>query len=126
MTKKKKILIAEDELAAAETMREYFVLHGYDCDIVSEGNRVSSGITPDTVALVLDINLADGKTGLKFLPEIKKRHPNLKTLVITGDRIPENRLKSLQLGADFFFSKPVDLTLLLAYLKKPLSQKGVA
>lgn len=126
MTNEKKILIAEDEIAAAETLCEYLNFHGYNCDIESDGSRVTKKITDDTDAIILDINLAAGPTGLQLLPEIKKSHPTIKTLIITGDNIPENRLKSLQLGADYFFSKPINLPLLLTHLKDSTHKPKVA
>jgi DNA-binding response OmpR family regulator len=123
MKNEKKILIAEDDIAAADTLKEYLQFHGFSCDVETSGMEVPKKITPDTGIVILDINLADGPTGLQLLSDIKKSNPDIQTLIVTGDSIPENRLQSLRLGADFFFAKPIDLSLLLAHLDKSMKTR---
>jgi DNA-binding response OmpR family regulator len=126
MEKTRRILIAEDDYASADTMREYLQMHGFDCDVESRGGEVAKKITPDTKIVILDINLAEGPTGLQLLADIKQANPEIKAMIITGDSIPENRLKSLRLGADYFFAKPIDLKLLLAHLKNSIDKRELA
>ncbi len=112
-----KILIAEDDRMAAETLEEYLESHGFDCTVESDGDGVRKNCPSDYNAVILDINLHGGPSGLELLPEIKRDNPDILAMVITGESISEARVKSFRLGADFFFPKPLNLSLLLAQLE---------
>jgi len=118
------VLIAEDDVASAKILCEYLQFHGFDCVMENESKKVTGRINHETDAVILDINLDSGPSGLELLPEIKRANPDITALVITGDRISENRAKSLELGADFFFPKPLNIRLLVAQLQRSAELKG--
>lgn len=70
----------------------------------------------DIGVVLLDINMP-GMSGLDLLPEIKLRWPSLSVFMVTAYGDSDTRRQAIGLGADDFFSKPVDF----AMLKKRVS-----
>ena len=70
-------------------------------------------LLPDLV--ILDISLRNG-AGIGMLENIKKRHPGIKVMILTGctDEFYFNRCK--RAGADYFFDKAFQLTRIRATL----------
>jgi DNA-binding NtrC family response regulator len=66
---------------------------------------------PDVRIVLLDINMP-GMSGLDLLPEIKRRWPWLVVFMVTAYGDAATQRKAQYLGADDFFSKPVDFTTL--------------
>lgn len=70
-------------------------------------------LLPDLV--ILDISLRNG-AGIDMLQNIKKRHPGIEVMILTGctDEFYFNRCK--RAGADYFFDKAFQLTRVRAAL----------
>jgi CheY-like chemotaxis protein len=56
----------------------------------------------DVVILDLTLPIMDG---LQFLPLLKRQHPELPVIVLTGAATPENRAHCMENGASLFFDK---------------------
>ncbi|MEW6068762.1 MAG: response regulator [Nitrospirota bacterium] len=69
-------------------------------------------------AVIVDIRLSgtSGEEGLDILRYIKKYKPDKKVIVITGYGDQEIRQKAYDLGADFYYEKPVSAEVLLKSL----------
>ncbi|WP_435627262.1 response regulator [Candidatus Ferrigenium straubiae] len=80
---------------------------------VAEAIERIGTLLPDFV--ILDISLRNG-TGISMLECIKKRHPGIKVVVLTGctDEFYSDRCK--RAGADYFFDKAFQLTRVRAAL----------
>lgn len=70
-------------------------------------------LLPDLV--ILDISLSNG-AGIGMLESLKKRHPGIKTMILTGctDEFYLDRCK--RAGADYFFDRAFQLTRVRAAL----------
>jgi FixJ family two-component response regulator len=62
--------------------------------------------------LVLDLQMP-GMKGFTLLEELKLRSIRLPVIVVTAFDSPQSRERSMQLGAEAFFRKPVDAQALL-------------
>jgi DNA-binding NtrC family response regulator len=61
---------------------------------------------------LIDIKIGP-KDGLSLLDEIRKRRPDTKAIVITAYPTRDTQLRSQQIGASAYFTKPLDLPALL-------------
>ncbi len=113
-----KILIAEDDFGAAETLREFLELRGMECTIARSGNEALSLFGNDIDVVVLDIHLSDGPDGLTLLQRFKKQKPSLFVVIVTASDVEDNRKKSISMGADAFLAKPLDLDSLDGILRE--------
>ncbi|MFZ0726607.1 MAG: response regulator transcription factor [Desulfobacterales bacterium] len=117
----KRILIVDD----AKPVRERLIslLSEYpDIQIVGEAGNGKEALhalyhqKPDTV--ILDIRLPD-KSGIEVLREIKAANPGISVIMITNYDFDQYRRQSLQLGADHFFNKTLELEEVVDLLNQP-------
>jgi len=74
--------------------------------------------------ILLDLSLPDGN-GLDLITEIRQNYPEVALVVITGTGDVPLAVKAMQLGADNFLTKPVDMSELNIYLGKSVELKGL-
>ena len=112
-----RILLAEDDVMLGDGLRAGLRQLGFQVDWVRDGvaaeRELSSG---DYTAAVLDLGLPL-KDGLDVLQALRARHIATPVLVLTArDAVPD-RIRGLDLGADDYVVKPVDLHELGARLR---------
>lgn len=112
-----RILLAEDDVMLGDGLRAGLRQLGFQVDWVRDGlaaeRELASG---DYTAAVLDLGLPL-KDGLEVLQALRQRHVSTPVLVLTArDAVPD-RIRGLDLGADDYVVKPVDLHELGARLR---------
>ncbi|MDD2923927.1 response regulator [Rhodoferax sp.] len=112
-----RILLAEDDPMLGDGLRAGLRQQGFQVDWVRDGMAAEREITSgDYQAAVLDLGLPH-KDGMDVLQALRSRKVNTPVLVLTArDAIPD-RIKGLDLGADDYVLKPVDLYELGARLR---------
>lgn len=113
------ILVVDDEPIIREMIRAVLEFHGYgvtEADSPTALKTALSGPQPDVVVLDvrLDSTKEDDRSGLDFLPQIKKRWPETEVIVLTGRGSVEMAVEAGRLGAYNFLSKPFQKEKLLA------------
>lgn len=101
------ILIVDDEKNIRLSLGRMFELEGYPCvsaGSVSESLRVLSEQTPDLA--LLDVHLPDGN-GLELLQLLKKKHPRLPVVMMSGQGTIDLALQAIRHGAQDFLEKPL-------------------
>jgi DNA-binding response OmpR family regulator len=113
------ILVVDDEAQIRELLSVYLLKQGFKVSSAGtseETLKVLKQQKPDLV--VLDIGLAD-EDGLKLLADIKKSHPNLRVVMLTGMGFVEDLLQEAhQKGADGYVSKILPLDELLMAIQR--------
>jgi two-component system OmpR family response regulator/two-component system response regulator QseB len=112
-----RILLAEDDVMLGDGLRAGLRQLGFQVDWVRDGlaaeRELASG---DYMAAVLDLGLPL-KDGLDVLRTLRERKIGTPVLVLTArDAVPD-RIRGLDLGADDYVVKPVDLNELGARLR---------
>jgi len=102
-----KILIAEDEHALSEVVKEEFKAEGFDVNVAKNGEEALSmakKIHPD--AMLLDL-IMPKKSGLDVLKEIKEDSAlrDMPVIILSNLADDENIKKGLALGAVDYFVK---------------------
>gem|GEM_PF-1885286 len=106
----RKILILEDDRAASETLTDFLSGFGVECECIKNADDFASVFSPSFDAAIIDINIEGEFDGLHILRQIKSRHSTIYTIVVTAKDIDDNRRRSIAMGADSFFGKPLDLS----------------
>ena len=113
------ILVVDDEAQIRELLSVYLLKQGFKVSSAGtseETLKILKQQKPDLV--VLDIGLAD-EDGLKLLADIKKGHPNLRVVMLTGMGFVEDLLQEAhQKGADGYVSKILPLDELLMAIQR--------
>jgi two-component system response regulator MprA len=116
-----KILIADDEEALRELLREQLSTQGYTIDEAGDGVEAVEKLEKETYDLaILDINMPR-KTGLDVLRYIREHQLPMKVIMLTGRLGFSVGSESMMLGADEYITKPFDLEYLEMSIKKVLA-----
>jgi two-component system, response regulator, stage 0 sporulation protein F len=117
-----RILIVDDHVEVRRVLRAGLETLGQPFEIVD----VPSGEEALVVAaarpvdlLISDLRMA-GMTGLELKEKIQKYSPGLKVFLITGITDPVVRQAALEIGADAFFLKPLDMDTFLQTVEATL------
>jgi len=114
------ILIVDDEAAIRFTLREYFSARNYNVQEAADGRTALEILKAAPVEVViLDLKLPD-ISGLEVLKSIKSLFPGTGVVMITAYGDVETAVQAMQLRADNFALKPVDLSVLEAIVKRVL------
>lgn len=123
---KKRILIVDDDQVILESLKEYFTLKGYDVD-TAENGREAIEISEDNYynLALLDIRLPDMQ-GTELLTRMHKNAPQMMKIMVTGYPTLENAVGAVNLGADAYVMKPVNLEELHKLVEKKLKEQEEA
>lgn len=112
-----RILLAEDDSLLGDGLQAGLRQLGFQVDWVRDGAAAERELgTQSYAAAVLDLGLPQ-KDGLDVLSAIRHAHLSVPVLVLTArDAVPD-RIRGLDLGADDYVVKPVDLHELAARLR---------
>jgi len=112
-----RILIAEDDPLLGDGLRAGLRQLGFQVDWVRDGEAAATELRSQPyAAAVLDLGLPR-RDGLDVLAQVRRAGVTLPVLVLTArDAVPD-RIRGLDLGADDYVVKPVDLHELAARLR---------
>jgi CheY-like chemotaxis protein len=114
----KKILIADDNHDAADTLAMVFEFMGHGVAVAyngAEAVHLGAEQLPDVALLDINMPLMDGYEAARELRRVAGGKPLL-LVAITGAASRETSAKAADAGFDAYFPKPVDLDLLLALM----------
>ncbi|HLO75096.1 MAG TPA: response regulator transcription factor [Magnetospirillum sp.] len=112
-----RVLVIEDETELGELMVEHLRRQGFAADLVACLDEAEAAVATSTFdALVLDFNLPDGD-GQDFLHRLRQGGNWVPVLAATARDAIDQRVRSLDLGADDYLTKPFDLRELTARLR---------
>jgi DNA-binding NtrC family response regulator len=116
------ILVVDDEEALRNILSGELVSSGYDVSTAGDGEEAMRAIQNKKFHLVLlDIKMPR-MDGFEVLRYIKKNHPAVKVIMLTGFADLKNAIESKKHGAEDFVSKPYDLVDLLTTIERVLSE----
>jgi two-component system OmpR family response regulator/two-component system response regulator QseB len=122
-----RILLAEDDAMLGDGLQAGLRQLGFQVDWVRDGNAAERELRGgDYAAAVLDLGLP-GKDGLDVLQSVRALQINTPVLALTARDAVSDRIRGLDLGADDYVTKPVDLHELAARLRSLVRRShGVA
>lgn len=103
------ILVIDDDLNISTFIEKALTARGHVAKIAQSGEHIFTilGESPPKIVL-LDINLP-WIQGDKICKIIKKNHPEIKVIIMSGREFDDIRKKSEDNGADAFFQKPFNI-----------------
>ncbi|MDR3762489.1 MAG: response regulator transcription factor [Acidobacteriota bacterium] len=117
VAKPPQILVVEDDQPLASFIGERLQSELYGVDVLYDGLDASSALkNPKYDLVILDLSLPH-VDGLTLLQELRPQNPTLPVLVLTGRCSSEDRVNSLDSGADDCMNKPFSLSELSARVR---------
>ena len=114
------ILVADDNTASRELIREVLEMTGYDVVEAADGQQAVSAAranAPDLVLVDIQMPRLDGYGVLREL-RADPRLSNLHVVALTAYAMQGDRDRALDAGFDGYITKPVDIAALRQEIKR--------
>ena len=119
-----KILIIEDELLLAESLKALLEKKGFDVECVYNGeDGAAFAETGIYDLLILDVMMPK-MNGYEVARNVRAKHLGTPILMLTAKSELEDEIKGLNAGADYYLTKPFDNRKLLACIHALLRRQG--
>lgn len=117
------VAVVDDEPEIRETIQEYLEMNGLEVLTAGDGVALRALVDERPLDLVLlDINMP-GENGLS-LARFLREHTKVGIIMLTAAGSVVDRVVGLEMGADDYIPKPVDLRELLARVRAVLRRSG--
>ena len=118
------VLIVEDELLLANSIKELLKHKQFDVEIAADGE---TGLAYAELGrfdlIILDVMLPK-LDGYQVASQLRARHCATPILMLTAKSALEDRVAGLNAGADYYLAKPFDTRELLACINAILRRQG--
>ena len=119
-----RVLVIEDEVRLAETIADVIEEAGNTVDIQNNGEDGYYDAVSDIYdAIVLDVMLP-GMDGFEILSKLREEGLSTPVLMLTAKTELEDRVNGLNLGADYYLTKPFVMVELLARIRSLTRRSG--
>lgn len=119
-----KVLLVDDEVELVQALAERLELRGFAVRHALSGEEALGVIASDPPDLmVLDLRMP-GMDGMEVLRTVKRDHPGIHVIMLTGHGSEKDMETAHMLGAFEYLQKPVDIAVLVAVLKRAAQLMG--
>lgn len=117
------VLVIEDDEATALMLEKYLGLHGFETTLESDGARgLERAQSENPAAVILDVGLP-GMNGLEVCRNLRPDYLGV-IMMLTARDAEVDEVVGLELGADHYLPKPVNLRLVEAHLRALLRRNA--
>lgn len=118
-----KVLLVDDEKDFIDALADRMRLRDMDVETTASARDALKKVEEETFdAIVLDLRMPE-MDGIEFLKAVRKRHPELQVIMLTGYGKVKDSVEAMKLGAMDFLEKPADLDLLTAKIHDAKSRR---
>jgi two-component system, NtrC family, response regulator AtoC len=101
-----RVLVAEDEPTFGLTVARFLQKGGHDVKVCPTGKATFKALDgQEWDVLLLDLKLPDAD-GVDILAQVRKEHPELQTIIVTGFANVQSAIETMRLGAFDYLTKP--------------------
>ncbi|MFH1844840.1 MAG: response regulator [bacterium] len=119
-----RVLLVDDEREFVQTLSERLQTRNLPSEVVYDGEQALSALEKDPPeVMVLDLKMP-GIDGLEVLRRVKRDHPDIEVIILTGHGSERECITALQLGAFAYLKKPVDIDVLAQTMKDAYRKIG--
>ena len=119
-----KILIIEDEVLLAESLKTMLESKGFEVETIYDGKEGEEyALLGIYDLLILDVMLPS-INGYKLAQNVRSKRIGTPILMLTAKSALEDRIEGLNAGADYYLTKPFDQRELLACINALLRRQG--
>lgn len=108
--------MVEDDEFLAETIADCLIFTGHTAESIGTGTEACAMMRANSYDLILLDSMLPDMNGLDILKDYREEKGSAKILFLTGAK--KNEEAAMELGADFFLSKPFEIDQLLAVVAR--------
>ncbi|MBN2438080.1 MAG: response regulator [Deltaproteobacteria bacterium] len=117
-----RVLVVDDEIHVVRLLQNYLASKKYDVYTATSGLEAIQKVKDMSPHIVLLDIIMPGMGGIETMQEIKKINPKIVVTMVTAIIDEELAKRTLQLGADDYIVKPLDLKFIGAYVTVKMVQ----
>ncbi len=121
MTKKQKILVAENNVKFQGVMRLILERHGFEVMVCSDGIEAKKAIDQNPEDLIISDYMMPNMDGLQLLKALKKEGKDIPFILITGYGSIDSTMEAIKLGTTEYLTKPFDPEEIVLAVQKALN-----
>lgn len=119
-----RVLLVDDEIDFLEPLCKRLERRGYQCTAVQSGQLALDELSRNRFdCTVLDVKMP-GMDGLEVLRRLRRDHPTMAVVLLTGHASVELGVRGMELGAFEYLLKPIDLDDLLDAVRRASDQSN--
>lgn len=119
-----RIVVVDDDIDVADSMRLALTTEGASVRVVSDGNAAVRTILDDKPDVVLLDMMLPKRSGFLVLEQIKGYEDSPIVIMVTANEGKRHQNYAESVGVDRYLQKPVPLTLLIETVKELLDARG--
>ena len=119
-----KVLLVDDEVPFVETMTKRLTRRNLEVLQAFDGDEAMAALKndPDIEVVILDVKMP-GRDGIAVLQDIKRVHPLMEVIMLTGHATVESAIDGMKMGAADYLMKPCDVDILMAKVSEAAATK---
>ena len=118
-----KVLLVDDEVEFASTLAERLALRGVRARTAYDGDEALRLIDEEEPQVVVLDLMMPGLSGKEVLSRIKKLHPRIQVILLTGHGSTRDGIEGMQLGAFDYLMKPLSIEELMDKIGKAVENE---
>ena len=119
------VLVVDDDEASRRLMAKILDRNDYRCITAASLSEAKERMTEEDFSLVLTDMTMPGGSGLDLLMSVAADHPDVATVLVSGDSDPKVAQTALDMGAYGYVSKPFDGNEILIAVASALRRRTV-
>ncbi len=121
---KTRVLLIDDEVAFVEAMEKRLSHRDLNMAVAYSGLDGIKKLdeAPDIDVVLLDVKMP-GMDGIETLRAIKKSHPLVEVIMLTGHATVESAVEGMKLGALDYIMKPAEIDQILAKIEEATTRR---
>lgn len=120
-----RLLLVDDEARFVETLSKRLTARGFDVEGALSGAQALELLQERPFDVVLLDVWMPGMDGLEVLKEIRRLHPSVRVVLVSGNASITAAVEGIRLGATDYLLKPVDIEDVLAKIEEAFEKKRI-
>lgn len=117
-------LLVDDEQEFVQTLSERLQARNLISDVVYDGEQALAALAEEPPeVMVLDLKMP-GIDGIEVLRRVKREHPDIEVIILTGHGTDREKQLAEELGAFAYLQKPVDIDVLATTMRDAYRKIG--
>lgn len=118
------VMLVDDEVSFVETMTKRLEKRGFSIIQAYDGSEALEKLDKNRNldVIILDVKMP-GMDGLETLKEIKKAHPIMEVIMLTGHATVESAIEGMKFGAFDYLMKPCEIEQLILKVEAARKRK---
>jgi len=113
-----KVLLVDDEREFVQTLSERLIMRDMGPAVAYDGESALELIKEDEPEVIIVDLKMPGVDGIEVLRKVKKNHPRVEVIILTGHGHDKDRRLCMELGAFAYLQKPLDINVLSETIQK--------